>query len=212
MTKKFFSTFLLLLFSVALLHAQESKPKEKLVQITGVVVTGDSLLPVPFTGIIIKNTSRGVVADYFGFFSIVARMNDTLEFGSIGFKRSHFIVPDTLTEQRYSLIQVLNPDTILLKEATIYPWPTKEQFKEAFLALKIPDDELARAMRYLSPEQINVLAENMPMSSSMNYKYYMQQQSGKFYNAGTVPVSNLMNPIAWAKFIQQIKNGEFKKK
>ena len=34
-----------------------------LVQFSGVVVTGDSLLPVPFTNILIKNSYRGTMSD-----------------------------------------------------------------------------------------------------------------------------------------------------
>ncbi|MCK6650110.1 MAG: carboxypeptidase-like regulatory domain-containing protein, partial [Bacteroidia bacterium] len=40
----------------------------KLVQFTGIVVEGDSLKPVPYTSIIIKNTNRGTISDYFGYF------------------------------------------------------------------------------------------------------------------------------------------------
>lgn len=190
----------------------QSTSSNSLIQISGIVVTADSLQPMPYASIIIKNTSRGVISDYFGFFTIVAKMNDTLEFTSLGYRKSSFVVPDTLTDQHYSLIQVLRPDTILLREAVIYPWPTKEQFKEAFKNLRIPDDDLARAQKNLDPAYMNYLADKMPMPGSMNYRAYMQQQSSKFYNAGAVPQTNLLNPLAWAKFIQQVKNGEFKRK
>lgn len=43
---------------------------ERLVQLSGVIVTGDSLSPVPFTSIMIKSSSRGTVSDYYGFFRL----------------------------------------------------------------------------------------------------------------------------------------------
>ena len=80
---------------------------EGLVQFSGVVVTGDSLRPVPFVSIIIKNSFRGTISDYNGFFSFVAQMKDTIEFSAIGFKKGIYIIPDTLNTDRYSLIKIM---------------------------------------------------------------------------------------------------------
>ena len=107
--------------------------KHDLVQFSGVVVESDSLRPIPYSSIMIKKSYRGTVSDYFGYFSFVAQEGDTIEFTAIGFSDAVFVIPDTLTTNKYSLIQVLASDTIRLKEAVVYPWPTKEQFKEAFL-------------------------------------------------------------------------------
>jgi len=204
----------LLLLLASLVSANAVKAQEKdLVQFSGVMVTADSLKPLPYVNVLIRNTWRGTVSDYFGFFSFVARMNDTIEFSSIGFKKSVFIIPDTLSTNHYSLIQMLQGDTIVLRETIIYPWPTKEQFKEAFMSLHIPDDDLDRARRNLQQAEMQVLYENMPMDGSMNYRNQMQQQQSKLYYAGgQMQPNNLLNPIAWAKFIEQWQNGDFKRK
>ena len=52
---------------------------EDLVQFTGVVVTGDSLKPVPYTHIIDRTRNRGTISDYYGYFSFVAQRGDTIE-------------------------------------------------------------------------------------------------------------------------------------
>ncbi len=39
-----------------------------IIQLSGLVVTGDSLKPLPYTTIMIKNTNRGTTTDYYGFF------------------------------------------------------------------------------------------------------------------------------------------------
>lgn len=205
--------FFLFLCSTITSYAQEAVPdKKELVQFSGVVITADSLMPVPFTSIMIRNTYRGTISDYYGFFSFVAKMNDTIEFAALGYKKSLFIIPDTLTDQRCSLIQLLNKDTILLKEVVIFPWPTKEQFKDAFLQLRIPDDDMTRAQRNLHHNELSALSAIMPMDGSMNFKYQMEQQSSRLYYAGQLPPNNLLNPIAWSKFIQMWQNGEFRKK
>ena len=199
-------------FYILLSPAFAQNHNKDLVQFSGVVVTGDSLKPIPFTSIIIKGTFRGTVSDYYGFFSFVAKKTDTIEFSCLGFKKAHYIIPDTLTENKYSLIQMMNNDTIFLKETVIYPWPTQEQFKEAFLRLNIPDDDLERARRNLARAEIKEKYQKLSMDGSMNYKNAMQQKTSQLYYAGQAPPNNLLNPIAWSKFIQAWQNGDFKKK
>jgi hypothetical protein len=40
----------------------------------------------------------------------------------------------------------------------------------------------------------------------------MQQQYTKLYYAGQYPPNNLLNPVAWAKFIKSWKEGKLKRK
>ena len=85
------SRILILLFFLVSSFALMAQNDESgnLVQFSGVVVSADSLKPLPFTHIIIKNTHRGTVADFFGFFSFVAEKGDLIEFSSIGCKKSY---------------------------------------------------------------------------------------------------------------------------
>jgi hypothetical protein len=183
-----------------------------LVQFSGVVVEGDSLRPVPYTSIIVKGSSRGTVSDYFGYFSFVAQEQDTIEFSAIGLNDAVFIIPDTLSNNKYSLIQVMRRDTVYLKETVIYPWPTKEQFKAAFLKLNLPEDDMVRAGRNMERADMKEKMVGMAMDASQNYKYTQQQYQSKLYYAGQLPPNNLLNPIAWAKFIKAWQNGDFKQK
>ncbi|MFL5754515.1 MAG: carboxypeptidase-like regulatory domain-containing protein, partial [Bacteroidia bacterium] len=114
------------------------KNKPKLIQFSGVVVESDSLKPLPFTSILVKGTSHGTVSDYYGFFTLVAQAGDEIEFASVAYKDASYIIPDTLTASNYSIIQVMRLDTITLAPVTIYPWPTREEFKKAFLKLDVP--------------------------------------------------------------------------
>jgi hypothetical protein len=183
-----------------------------LVQFSGAVVTGDSLHPVPFTHIIDHNTSFGTISDYYGYFSFVARKGDSITFSAVGFKKGLFIIPDTIKSNRYTLFQVMNTDTIYLNETVIYPWPTKEQFKEAFLALELADDDMEIARKNLDRYDLYVRAEAMPMDGSMNYRNYIDQTVNKLYYAGQTQPISLLNPFAWAQFIKAWQDGKFKRK
>ncbi|MCC6767855.1 MAG: carboxypeptidase-like regulatory domain-containing protein, partial [Bacteroidia bacterium] len=189
-----------ILFSALSTFAQTQQ--RKVIQFSGVIVSGDSLKPVPYVNVMVKNTYRGTISDYYGFFSFVSHVNDTIEFSAIGYRDTRYIIPGDLKENRYSIIQMLQKDTILLKETVIYPWPTREQFDRAFIELKIPDDHLATAQKNLSREKLFEAALNMQMDPSMNQDYTSQQFNTRLYNAGQIPMNNLLNPIAWARFVQ----------
>ena len=185
---------------------------ESFIQFSGIVVSEDSLQPVPFCTIIDKETKRGTTSDYFGYFSFVASKGDSISFSSIGYKKNTFIIPDTLTSNKYSLIQVMYSDTIILKTAVIYPWPSKEQFAKAFVETKIPNDDYKRAMSNLSRSQLQERMEFTPMDGGLNFKWQQQQIQSKLYYAGQYAPITLLNPYAWAKFIEAWRRGDFKKK
>ena len=105
--------------------SQENKPK--LIQFSGVVVTHDSLRPLPYCNIFDKTSLKGTVTDFYGYFSFVAAKGDTLIFSSVGFKRSEFVIPDTLTTNKYSLIHMMQNDTILLKLCMMFEYCRNHQ-------------------------------------------------------------------------------------
>lgn len=206
--------FLAILFAGTTVKAQDRNalnPKD-LIQFSGVVVSADSLQPVPFTNVIIRNARRGTMTDFYGFFSFVAMKGDTIDFQFIGFKTAAYVIPDSLDDNHYSMIQVLMRDTIQLKELSIYPWPSKESFKRAFLELEIPNDDMRRAQWNMELATMRELQENLPYDGSMNYKIALQQRQTQLYTAGQFPSITLLNPLAWASFIQAWKDGAFKKK
>ncbi len=202
---------LIFLLFISLASISQKTTPSNLIQFSGVVVTHDSLKPVPYTNIIDKSTRRGTISDYFGYFSFVANKGDTLIFSCVGYKKTEFVIPDTLTTNKYSLIQLMYEDTVLLKTAIIYPWPSREQFAKAFVNTEIPNDDYNRALANLERAEMKERMDAIPMNAAMNFKWQQQQYQSKLYYAGQYPPNNLMNPIAWAKFIKAWKNGDFKK-
>lgn len=208
---------LFILLSLGAFKAQSQRIHD-LVQFSGVVVTADSLRPVPFANITVAKTGRGTTSDFLGFFSIVVHKNDLISFSAVGYKSGLFHIPDTLSENRYSLIQVMSSDTVMLTETVIYPWPSKDQFRHAFLTLHIPDDDIEIAKRnlaYMEMREIygrNYDPERYGYTAGQSYRNYMGNQADKLYYNGQTMPNNLLNPIAWAKFIKAWKRGDFKKK
>lgn len=205
------SLCLILTFSGLVARAQVSDTT--LVQFSGVVVTADSLKPVPFVNIFIKDSWRGTITDLYGFFSFVARQKDVVVFSALGYKPVTYTIPDTLTKNRYSLIQIMRPDTLVMNETVIYPWPTYEQFKKAFVSTEIPDDDLERARKNIKEIEKRIYAdEGFAMDGSMNFRNYLDRRVSTMYYAGQMPPNNLLNPFAWAQFIKAWKEGKFRVK
>lgn len=201
-----------ILFFLALLPCLCMAQKDSLrtiVKIAGVTVTSDSLKSIPFVNVIIKGNYTGTMGDYSGFYSIVAKAGDTLIFTSVGYKNVEYAIPDTLKSDQYSLIQVLNKDTIELPETKIIIWPSYEQFKQAFLNTDIEDSDLARAKKNLNHDILREQAINLHLGAGGNQKLMLDRETSRLYSIGQLPPNNLLNPIAWKKLIEAWKEGKF---
>lgn len=192
--------------------AQEKSNQEHFIQLSGIVVDDDSLRGIPFVSVIVKGTKRGTITDFYGFFSVVAQPGDELQFFSINHKNAVYKLEDTLSLKHYYVIQRLLKDTILLADVDVYPWPSKEEFKKAFLNLDLSETDYDRAAKNLDRNDLSYAERNLKMDAQANYRYAMQQYLTKVYTTGQYPVNNLLNPIAWAQFIDAWRQGKFKKK
>jgi hypothetical protein len=205
-------TLYFLLFSIfsPVFQAVAQNRDHNLVQFSGIIVTADNLQPVPYCDIIVRKTGRGTISDFNGYFSFVAKKGDVIDFSALGFRTTSYTIPDTLKRDHYSLIQVMTSDTLLLAESVIYPWPTIEQFKEAFINFPVPDDDLTIAQRNLNREDMKERIAAMPMDGSMNFRNTLDKQTYKLYYIGQTTPNNLLNPIAWAQFIKAWREGKLK--
>jgi hypothetical protein len=200
-------------------QAQNQRKQADLIQLSGVVATNDTIQPIPYCNLFITNRGFGTLTDFDGFFSIVVHRGDSILFSHQGFQSDYFVVPDTLEKHHYSMVMLLVSDTVLLPTTEVFPWPSKEQFKEYFLAMEVPMDDLDRAQRNLAIETMREQAMAMGYDAkeigdfvidNYNNQYY---NAGRYYgaNGGQAILSSLTNPFAWAEFFKAIKRGDFNK-
>jgi hypothetical protein len=204
--------FFIFLFSLTYQFAQRRDiDTSQMIQISGVVVSEEDLAPMPYITVYDKSIRKGVFADYYGFFSMVSFPGDTICFSYFGYKTSTYIVPDTLKENRYSIIHMLQRDTVNLPEVTVYPWPSKEEFANYFVNMKPYDDAMRRAQKELSGESLAFIAARLDSDASLAYGYAQNQRYTKLYTNGQLPVNNLLNPYSWTKLIKDWKEGKLKR-
>lgn len=191
---------------------QSKGADSNLVQFSGLVLTSDSLEVLPFVTIINERDHRGAYTDLEGYFTLIAQKGDTLKFLYIGYKTSYYVVPDTLSRQKYSMVKLMTEDTTYLDEAVIRALPTRDVFDYYFVRADIPDDDAERARRNLEREQLKEQADKMGSDGPEMGKRHMARQAEQYYYAGQLPPNNLLNPFAWKKFFEAWERGDFKKK
>jgi hypothetical protein len=199
---------LLLLFATAgsTLIAQEKTP----VQISGIIMD-EFNTPLPYSHIIVINEGKGSISDKRGRFSFIVHPNDTVIFSSLGYKRKQLVVPDDLDVIHYSVDIMLETDTFDIREVTVFPWATYEQFSQAFIALDLPEDDYDRAIANIALIQTWMEIEGIAFDPGASFRYAMHQHYNRQMYAGQPP-NNLLNPLAWGQFIQYVREGRFNRR
>jgi CarboxypepD_reg-like domain len=177
----------------------------RVIQLSGVVLSTDSINPLPGTHIYVPLAGRGTTSNNTGFFSIALVTGDSVVFSSVGFKRKHYIIPDFSPEYT-TVVIVMSEDTTLLPNIDVVPqFPTEEVFKQAVLAMNLPLDASAIDPKLLNSELMALMIRTTPMDASANYKYYMNQYPQEVQNK-FMPITNpFLNVFNWAKFFKQMK-------
>ncbi len=188
--------------------------EKEVIQFSGIIVTEDNgePVPVPYTNVYLKSRKRGTVADAKGFFSFVAEKGDKIVFSAIGFKTIEMTIPDTLHINRYSVVQIMSQDTMLLPETVIYPWPNRDHFKQEFLAMDISNELSENAAENIAEKHMKQMRKQLSYDGKENSQYYLRQQASKYYTIGQFQPMNIFSPTAWAQFVNAWKKGDFKRK
>lgn len=183
-----------------------------MVELSGVVMSSDSLRFLPYVSVSVMGEERGVMTNEKGVFSLIVAKGANIEFSYLGFKKKTFRVPDTLKNIRYSIIQLMVQDTFYLPVTIIRPAMTKSEFEHAFVNMHIPDDKIEIARKNTEYQTIRALALILPKDGNESGDYYVRQQINRTYWAGQQPPMSIFNPFAWQEFFKAWKRGDFRKK
>ncbi|WP_201986160.1 carboxypeptidase-like regulatory domain-containing protein [Hymenobacter rubidus] len=216
---RFFSFFVVALLGTLLLAAPaaHAQGKRKIIQFTGIVATGDSLLGVPGATVYVPKAGRGTTSNAYGYFSMAVLAGDSIVIRSLGYANQTIVIPKDFQRLSYSVIVQLKEDATVLPEVRVFPYTTERDFKKAFLALRLPTERGSAAADNLNQELMNKIFRTQPMGAVANFRQTMSnQQYNQDVRAGFGPSTYannpLLNPFSWLQLIQQVKKGEFKKK
>ena len=203
-----------LLLAAPAAHAQG---KRRVIQFTGIVASGDSLLGVPGATIYVPKAGRGTASNAYGYFSMAVLAGDSVVIRSLGYANQTIVIPADFARQSYSVIIQLKEDATMLGEVRVFPYTTERDFKKAFLALRLPTERGSAAAANLNEELMRRIFNTQPMGAVANYRQTMERQQYSYdARQGMTPNqynnNPLLNPFSWLQLIQQVKRGEFKKK
>ncbi|MCZ4243245.1 hypothetical protein [Pedobacter punctiformis] len=204
-------TLLLLIFSVTA-FAQQKPAQDKLIQFSGIITDIDSTNVIPYVTITnLSAKSKRVAADYRGYFTFIVNPGDTILFTAIGYKKFSTVIPLIQPDNKYTIMVKLKAEVINLPSVRVFPWATTEEFTREFLTMKLADDDMAIAKKNLSKASINGLIQTLPRDGqeigSQNYRYNFD----RMINKNMVQTTQLLNPFAWGKLMQQIFDGDKKR-
>jgi len=202
--------YILLLAAPFAVHAQFDKLRDSVVQIYGVIMTADSLKAIPSVSVIVKGRNQGTYSSEQGVFSIVVLKGDEIEFSSIGYKTVDYKIPNTDSGNQISMIQLMVTDAKYLPSTIIRPRPTREQFERDFVNTPVPDDNIEIARQNNSAAKRAILSRGLPANAGEAASTYLRQSAQRYYYQGQAPPQNILNPLAWADFIQAWKRGDFR--
>ena len=203
---------LFVIISLTIVFDSYSQGQKKIIQLSGVVVGQDSISGVGGVHVYVPKAGRGTTSNPYGYFAMPVLAEDSIIVSAIGYQKQSFIMPGDKGVSVTLFIE-LKPDTTVLPELEIFPYPTEELFKKAVLAVELPNRrDLENLDKSLDKDLLRRMYNNEPMSANMNYKYFMDQQMMATSTKYQLPSNPLLNPFAWVKFIKAIKRGDFKRK
>lgn len=185
--------------------AQRAK---QITQLSGLVVGGDSLFGIPGVLIHIPKAGRGTITNETGYFSIPCIAGDSVIVSAVGYKKQSLVVKFS-EKQSQTVIIELKEDTIFLPVVEIFPYPTEELFKKAFLELNLSNQGQYNNMgANLDIQIMQRMIINSQMSANENQKYSLRNQMyGPVYGQGF----QIFNPYAWKNVIRSFRKGDASK-
>ena len=205
-------TYLLIVISLIISNLAHSQGEIKYITFSGLVIDSQTKEPLPGAYITIPQAGRGTLSNNKGYFVLGVFPGDTVVFSYVGFKKQFHIIPKK-TDIDYSVFVELQVDAKMLKEVKVYPFSTEEEFKQALVEMKLPDERERQILRETySPENIAKMASVHGMSADANYRYANNQFIKQIESRGTTTMNPLLNPFSWINFVKSVKSGAWKDK
>ncbi|HEX5625109.1 MAG TPA: hypothetical protein VFX48_03755 [Saprospiraceae bacterium] len=200
----------ILCFACQAAFAQE----RKVIQFSGIIQTEISgrYVPLPYVSVGILRTSRGGYSDERGFFSMAARLGDTILVQYLGYKTQYLQLPFVVPGDHYHAMIYMMPDTVQLERAIVYPIPSREHFKTEFLQMDVSDKMKEIARENLAQDVLNRIEPGVAADGRAGVSLYLAQEAQKAYYDGQIKPQRIFDPMAWIEFFKALKRGDFKRK
>ena len=152
--KKLLSVLFLLSLTLASVYAQD-------IQVKGTVVSGSDDFPLPGVNVVVKGTTKGVITDLDGNFTISVPSDAVLTFTYIGFKTQEVAVNGKTT-----LNVVLDEDTETLEEVVVVGYGVQKKSVVTASIAKVSADDLENKAPVRMDNALKGLAAGVDVTSA----------------------------------------------
>lgn len=194
---------------LCLLTAQNQET-ERFFQVSG-IITDEENNTLSNVGVISLKLRRGTLSEKTGIYSITSTPGDTIFFRALGFKKRLVILPGNFEGRNFNLDISLRLDTIPIENVVVMPWKSYSDFIKDMSTPSPLGPEIENMNRNIASIAEAVSnTKGIKISPEAAYHNAMEQNFRMTATNHQYPVNNLLNPFAWAKFINGLKNGLFK--
>lgn len=181
---------------------------QKYIQVDGIVYDeqGNPLSNISIMSVTIR---KGATSKQSGIYSLISVPGDSVVFTAMGFRRTVLSIPPDFEGTRYLKDVFLEYDTISIHDVLVLPWGTYAEFKKAVVEADFHNYEVENMTENLILIQKQII-ENTGLSPEAAYRHIARQYTNASYTRNQFPENNLLNPFAWSKFIQGLKQGLLK--
>ncbi|MCX2738585.1 carboxypeptidase-like regulatory domain-containing protein [Pontibacter anaerobius] len=168
-----FGCFCFILTLALFPFSEEAVAQEHVVQLSGLVVTGDSATGMAGAAVFVPHTNRGTYTNPKGFFSLPVLPGDSVVVSALGYQRQYLIIPETFVGHSYSTMLQLLESPTELPTVDVMPWATERDLREAVSNLNLP--KVQKPEVDLGPLEEKDLTKMRAMDAETNAAYGLQQ-------------------------------------
>ncbi|TPE44735.1 peptidase associated/transthyretin-like domain-containing protein [Pontibacter mangrovi] len=161
------------LLILLILIPERASAQRQVVQLSGLVVAGDSAAGMVGVAIFVPNSNRGTQTNRSGFFSLPVLPGDSVVVAALGYQKQYLLIPETFTGDSYSTLLHLLESPSELPTVDVMPWATERELREAISKVKIVEEQEPQVN--LGPLEQKDLTKMRAMDAETNARYGLAQ-------------------------------------
>ncbi len=208
---RLYFTFFSLVFLLFLVFATQSRLQAQtesanIVGIYGILMSSDTLQPIPDAQIFSRDNYLGSFSDTSGRFYITVAPNDSIMFSSLGYITKIIPVTDSLLHRKQPITFYMTLDTVLIHEIVIHAFWDYETFKQMIIHMKpaqssydITEDLERRPLLYKARQgSFDLFSPIQSLYNLLNEKAVVQRRlihNRKMYNRKMIKLGRPQDTI-----------------
>jgi hypothetical protein len=193
--------FSLFIICILALSNEVFAQSRHILQVSGVIVATDSLIPVPYATVYRSSDNRGTFSDHTGYFTLPALAGDTLNFLFLGLKNSSYVIPSDISQTHISIVQWMEQQEVMLPAVNVLPYPSPARLRAEVLALDFPGDGYFRFDRTAASVSTYDGLRDLSADAYAEASATMIAR----YNGGFRSGGNLLDAASWGRFMNAIR-------